>query len=124
VYKSQLQESRARAVTLDDRWFGPYRVEEVMPDSTYYRLEELDETPLTASFAENRLKKFFTRDELQYDRRILGEFQDMRETAIKDRQARSARPDQLTKLMKMIDAARGTTTDAREENSAGELNDE
>ena|ERR1700752_983981 len=30
-------------------------------DSTYYRLEELDGTPLAGTFAGNRLKKFFPR---------------------------------------------------------------
>jgi Integrase zinc binding domain len=46
---------------LDDRWFGPYRIREIPEDSTFYLLEEIDGTPLAATIAGNRLKKFFSR---------------------------------------------------------------
>ena len=55
-------------IKLDDNWYGPYRIREIPEDSTFYRLEELDGTPLTQSFAVNRLKKFFSREALQEDR--------------------------------------------------------
>jgi hypothetical protein len=42
----------------DDNWFGPYRICEVS-DSGFYRLEELDGTRLTSTFAGNRLKRPF-----------------------------------------------------------------
>jgi hypothetical protein len=45
---------------LDDNWFGSYRIREVS-DTGFYRLEELDGTRLTPTFAGNRLKRFFTR---------------------------------------------------------------
>ena len=48
--------SRSRAHKLDDRWSGPYRIRQILEDSTFYWLEELDGTPLAATFAGNRLK--------------------------------------------------------------------
>jgi transposase InsO family protein len=56
--------NRSRASKLDDKWRGPYRIREVPEHSTYYRLEELDGTQLVGSFAGNRLKKFFSRADL------------------------------------------------------------
>jgi len=53
---------------LDDNWHGPYRIRKISEDSTFYRLDELDGTQLTASFAGNRLKKFFSREALDADR--------------------------------------------------------
>ena len=123
-YKSQLQNSRARSAKLDDRWTGPYRIIEVAPDSTYYRLEEIDEIPLADSIAGNRLKRYFTRDELQYDSQLLKEFRDKRETAVRERQARSARPARLEELRGMIDAAKMANVVSEDENSEEELNDE
>jgi hypothetical protein len=58
--RSERQHSRK----LNDNWFGPYRIREVIESSTYYRLEELDGTHLAASFAGNRLKRFFSRTEI------------------------------------------------------------
>src|SRR5579859_1383963 len=50
---------------LQDRWAGPYRITEVPPNSTFYRLEELDGTPCKdKTVAGNRIKKFFKRIEL------------------------------------------------------------
>jgi hypothetical protein len=60
--------SRVRAKKLDDRWFGPYRITEIPQNSTFYRLEELDGTPLAATVAGNRLKRFFPRTELDNHR--------------------------------------------------------
>ena len=62
LYKSKDHISRGLATKLADKWIGPYRVTEAPEDSTFYRLEELDSTPLARTFAENRLKKFFPRD--------------------------------------------------------------
>jgi hypothetical protein len=45
-----------------------YRIREVPEDSTFYKLEELDGTHLKATFAGNRLKRFFSRAELDVDR--------------------------------------------------------
>jgi len=53
---------------LHDKWRGPYRIREIPENSTHYLLEELDGTPLAASFAGNRLKRFFTRNELDEQR--------------------------------------------------------
>ena len=60
--------SRSVRNKLDDRWFGPYRIREIPDDSTFYKLEELDGTHLKATFAGNRLKRFFSRAELDVDR--------------------------------------------------------
>jgi hypothetical protein len=50
-------------VKLEDQWTGPYRIWEVA-ETGYYRLEELEGTHLEESFAGNRLKKFFSRNDL------------------------------------------------------------
>src|SRR3982074_1016347 len=52
---------------LDDNWHGPYRIREVAEDSTFYRLEELDGTHLASTIAGKRLKRFFSRSELNAD---------------------------------------------------------
>ena len=52
--------TRTVETKLDDRWFGPYRIQEVPMDSTYYYLEELDGVPLEGTVAGNRVKLFFT----------------------------------------------------------------
>ena len=52
---------------LDDRWLGLYQIRKVPLNSTFYRLEEPDGTHLKATFAGNRLKRFFSRAELDED---------------------------------------------------------
>ena len=47
---------------------GPFRIREIPENSTFYRLEELNGTPLAATFAGNHLKRFFTRRELDSQR--------------------------------------------------------
>jgi len=64
LHNTSIQKSHNKK--LEDNWFGPYRVREVT-DSGYYRIEELDGTILTESIAGNRLKRFFTRQELDAD---------------------------------------------------------
>src|SRR4030095_13441001 len=66
LHNTVLQHSHSRK--LDDKWRGPFRIREIPENSTFYRLEELDGTPLAASFAGNRLKRFFTRAELDAHR--------------------------------------------------------
>jgi hypothetical protein len=66
LHNSILQHSHSRK--LDDKWRGPYRIREISDNSTFYHLEELDGTPLAATFAGNRLKKFFSRAELDAQR--------------------------------------------------------
>ena len=68
LHQSKNLTSRSVKMKLDDRWFGPYRIREVPQDSTFYRLEELDGIPLKATFAGDRLKRFFSRAELDEDR--------------------------------------------------------
>jgi hypothetical protein len=63
VYIDQHRFWRARQTKLSDKWRGPYRIREVAENSTFYRLEELDGVLLAPTFAGNRLKKFFMRDE-------------------------------------------------------------
>ena len=48
---------------LDYRWLGPYRVSEAIQDKGYYRLQELDGVELRGTFAANRLKRFYRRDQ-------------------------------------------------------------
>src|SRR5204863_5050103 len=45
-----------------DKWRGPYRIIERAENSTFYRLAELDGTPLAGTTAGNRLKKFYLRE--------------------------------------------------------------
>jgi hypothetical protein len=68
VHQTKASYSRSRARKLDDRWIGPYRIREIPDDSTFYRLAELDGTQLTPTFAGNRLKRFFSRTELDDNR--------------------------------------------------------
>jgi transposase InsO family protein len=57
--------NRALNKKLQDRWAGPYRISEIPPNSTFYKLEELDGTPYKDNtVAGNRIKKFFQRAEL------------------------------------------------------------
>ena len=53
-----------RAAKLDDRWIDLYRIREIPENSIFYYLEEFDETFLAATFAGNRLRKFFSRGQL------------------------------------------------------------
>src|SRR5271170_2652900 len=59
--------NRSRARKLHDKWRGPFRIHTVAEHATYYRLAELDDVDLAGSFAGNRLKKFFSRAELDRD---------------------------------------------------------
>jgi hypothetical protein len=54
-----------RHTKLNDRWQGPYRIVEKAENSTFYRLEELDGTPLSGTTAGDRIKKFYSRRELE-----------------------------------------------------------
>jgi len=64
LHNTKASYSRSRSHKLDDQWFGPYRIRQILDYSTYYRPDELDGTPLAATFAGNRLKRFFSRTEL------------------------------------------------------------
>jgi len=45
---------------LHDQWIGRYRIVEIPPNSTFYKLAELDSTPYKdPTVAGNRIKKFF-----------------------------------------------------------------
>jgi|SRR5271170_6710780 len=68
LHRSQNLRSRSVKNKLDDRWFGPYRIRKIPPDSTFYKLEEPDGIHLKATFAGDRLKRFFSRTELDEDR--------------------------------------------------------
>ena len=68
VHRTKASYSCSRAKKLDDRWSGPYRIRKIPEDSTFYWLEELDNTPLAATFAGNRLKRFFSRVDLDNNR--------------------------------------------------------
>ena len=50
------------ASKLVHRWLGPYRVQEAVPDKGTYKLKELDGTPLSGTYAGNRLKAFIKRE--------------------------------------------------------------
>jgi hypothetical protein len=68
LYIDELNNSRYRQKKLNDRWQASYRIREVAENSTFYYLNKLDGNELARSFAGNRLKNFFLRDEL-----VLGE---------------------------------------------------
>lgn len=86
----------------------PYRIREVPEDSTYYRLAELDSTPLTPSVAGDRLKKFFTRDQLLFDHQMVEDYREQQDAAIKERQARAARSERLQELNEIMKAAKAS----------------
>lgn len=56
---SKIDKSRSRKLAY--RWYGPYQIREAFPEKGTYILEELDGTPLAATYAGVRLKKFITR---------------------------------------------------------------
>ena len=64
LHNSSIEKSHN--VKLEDQWRRPYRIRE-STDSSYYRLSELDGTELKGSFAGNRLKRFFSRQERNED---------------------------------------------------------
>jgi hypothetical protein len=106
-----------RVAKLDDRWLGPYRIREVAENSTFYMLEELDGTPLAATFPGNRLRKFFTRDQLRYDRAAQLELLQSRQAATAERQARSSNPARLQELLGMIEDAQNTGVDRNDDSA-------
>src|SRR5437667_5503006 len=57
LINGELLLSRNRQKKINNRWHGLYRIREVAEDSTFYRLEELDGTPLTSSITGNRLRR-------------------------------------------------------------------
>ena len=67
VHKTKTATARMTEYKLDDKWYGPYRVREV-GKTGYYRLVEVDGVELKESYAGNRLKRFFSRGELDIDR--------------------------------------------------------
>ena len=58
--------TRNLAFKLHNKWKGPYRVHKV-GSSGYYWLEELDGVEMAKPCAGDRLKKFFSREELDED---------------------------------------------------------
>jgi RNase H-like domain found in reverse transcriptase/Integrase zinc binding domain len=62
VLDSSLQPNRH--TKLYDNWRGPFRIIEQAETSTFYRLAELDGTPLKGTTAGNRLRKFYSRREI------------------------------------------------------------
>jgi len=67
LHQSKNATSHSVKHKLDDRWFGLYRIHEIPPDSTFYKLEEPDGTHLKAMFAGDWLKRFFSRSILDED---------------------------------------------------------
>jgi hypothetical protein len=43
---------------LDDRWLGPYRIQQAWPNRGYYRLEDLNGVTFSSTTRVDRLKKF------------------------------------------------------------------
>jgi len=60
LFNSSLQ--RNRHTKLNDNWRGPYRIIEKAENSTYYRLADLDGTPLSGTMAGEHIKKFHSRE--------------------------------------------------------------
>ena len=102
------QDSRARAKKLDDRWSGPYRIRAIPEDSTFYFLEELDGTQLTKTFAGNRLKKFFSCQDLLEDRILHEQVLKEMDEAIENDQSQFAErhAGRLEELQQMVENAR------------------
>jgi hypothetical protein len=49
---------------LDFRWSGPVRVRDVIPDRGTYILEDLNGARLRGTFAGNRIKRFYVREDI------------------------------------------------------------
>ena len=52
---------------LSFEWLGPYRICDAIKDKSTYILEELDRSQLAGTFADDKLKKFHPRQQLQLD---------------------------------------------------------
>ena len=61
AWKRPGQPERLRKYKLDDRWQRPCHLRDRVKDSTYYLVEELDESPIRRKFASDQLKKYFLR---------------------------------------------------------------
>ena len=97
LFDSALQ--KTRNTKLLDNWRGPYRITEVPRDSTFYRLEELDGTPLAQNVAGNRLKKFFTREMLERD--------DVRDAVTGDQEETRVQEGEASEEDEAVDSAEG-----------------
>ena len=72
LYNTVTEKSQSVKYKLKDKWCSPCRIRQIPPNFTYYYLEELDGVPLAKAFAGNRLKKYFSRFELEH-MRVAGE---------------------------------------------------
>jgi hypothetical protein len=113
LFKSKDEHSRTRANKLDDKWTGPYRIFSIPNDSTYYHLEELDGSQLAGTFAGNRLRRFFTREELLDDRIQRDEALKAMDERIAtgQRQFATQHADRLRELEEMAEMAKRGTRD-------------
>ena len=89
----------------------------------FYRLEELDEVPLATTIAGDRIKKFFSRGQLQEDRAEQLEYLRAQQGATAERQARSTNPARLRELLDMIDNARNNGNNEGERGNDGDVGD-
>jgi hypothetical protein len=90
----------------DDKWQGPYRIREV-GETGYYRLAELDGVELKQSFPGNRLKKFFSRGELDIDLSQHYETIRVRDTLdLSESEDNAESGDEEQEMLDMIEVAR------------------
>jgi hypothetical protein len=108
LYNSKHHLSRFRELKLADKWSGPFRIQEVARDFTLYRLEELDGTHLVASFAGNRLKKFFTRKDFIENRRERDEVLQEMDEALENEQREftEKHADRFRELLETVETAK------------------
>ena len=59
VYNSRYKEDYSVSRKLKYWWLGPYRITEANHSKSYYKLAELDGTPLAGTYAGRRLKLFY-----------------------------------------------------------------
>ena len=76
---------------LDFRWTGPVRVRDVIPDKGTYILEDLNGARLRGTFAGNRIKRFYVREDILGHRleseraaEIINNFTSIEDTAVKE----------------------------------------
>ena len=91
VYNHHKEINMSAQRKLDFRWTGPVRVRDVIPDKGTYILEDLNSACLQGTFAGNRIKRFYVREDvlgyrLESERaaEIMNDFASTQDAAVKE----------------------------------------
>ena len=80
----------------------------------FYRLKKLDEVSLAMIITNDRIKKFFSREQLQEDRVEQLKYLHAQQMVIIERQARSSNLARFKELLNMIDNARNNENNEKQ----------